>query len=80
MSRDGYKINILGEGSWKELLVMDEKTGEEIVNKKFYKSDFCNIMNDEKYKKYVMLAIDTALIINTGTIEKIIEDELMHDE
>ena len=80
VSRDGYKINILGEGAWKELLVMDEKSGEEIVNKKFYKSDFGDIMNDEKYKKYIMLAIDTALIINPGVIEKIIEDEITSDE
>lgn len=80
ISRDGYKINVLGEGAWKELLVMDEKTGEEIVNKKFYKSEFGDIINDEKYKKYVMLAIDTALIINPGVIEKIIEDEITSDE
>jgi len=80
VSRDGYKINILGEGAWKELLVMDEKSGEEIVNKKFYKSEFGDIINDEKYKKYIMLAIDTALIINPGVIEKIIEDEITSDE
>ena len=80
VSRDGYKINILGEGAWKELLVMDEKSGEEIVNKKFYKSEFGDVMNDEKYKKYIMLAIDTALIINPGVIEKIIEDEITSDE
>ena len=80
VSRDGYKINILGEGAWKELLVMDEKSGEEIVNKKFYKSEFGDIMNDEKYKKYIMLAIDSALIINPGVIEKIIEDEITSDE
>lgn len=80
VSRDGYKINILGEGAWKELLVMNEKSGEEIVNKKFYKSEFGDIMNDEKYKKYIMLAIDTALIINPGVIEKITEEEILSDE
>ena len=80
VSRDGYKINILGEGAWKELLVMNEKSGEEIVNKKFYKSEFGDIMNDEKYKKYIMLAIDAALIINPGVIEKITEEEILSDE
>lgn len=80
VSRDGYKINILGDGAWKELLVMDEKSGEEIVNKKFYKSDFGDMLNDEKYKKYIMLAIDTALIINPGTIEHLIEEEIASDE
>ena len=80
LSRDGFKINISGDGAWKELLVMDEKSGEEIINKKFYKSEFGDLMLDEKYKKYIMLAIDTALIITPATLEKIIEEEILSDE
>ena len=58
----------------------DEKTGEIIKEKKFYKSDFGSLMKDEEYKKYVMTAIDAALTINPGTIEQIIEEEITSDE
>jgi recombination protein RecA len=78
--RDGVKVNISGEGAWKELIVSSESTGEIIAEKKFYKSDFGDVMNDEKYKKYVMIAIDAALTINPGTIEQIIEEEITSDE
>jgi len=78
--RDGVKVNISGEGAWKELVVSSESTGEIIAEKKFYKSDFGDVMNDEKYKKYVMMAIDAALTINPGTIEQIIEEEIASDE
>ena len=80
VTRDGLKINISGEGAWKELVVSDEKTGEIIKEKKFYKSDFGSLMKDEEYKKYVMTAIDAALTINPGTIEQIIEEEITSDE
>lgn len=80
VTRDGLKINISGEGAWKELVVSDEKTGEIIKEKKFYKSDFGSLMKDEEYKKYVMIAIDAALTINPGTIEQIIEEEITSDE
>jgi recombination protein RecA len=80
VTRDGLKINISGEGAWKELVVSDEKTGEIIKEKKFYKSDFGSLMKDEEYKKYVMMAIDAALTINPGTIEQIIEEEITSDE
>jgi recombination protein RecA len=73
--RDGFNINITGDGAWKELTVTDEKTGEAIVEKKFYKSEFASIMNDEKYKKYVMLAIDSALTINTSQQSESVTEE-----
>jgi hypothetical protein len=78
--RDGIKINISGEGAWKELVVNDEKTGEILVEKKFYKSEFGDLMKDEKYKKYIMIAIDSALTINPSVIEQLIEDEITSDE
>lgn len=77
---DGKLINISGEGAWKELSVSDGKTGEVLLEKKFYKSEFGNLMRDEKYSKYIAAAIDAALIINPGTIEKLIEEEITSDE
>lgn len=78
--RDGQRINISGEGAWKELTVVDEKTGEVLVEKKFYKSEFGDLMRDEKYRKHIMTAIDAALTINPGAIEQLIEEEILSDE
>lgn len=78
--KDGIKINISGEGAWKELLVSDEKDGVVLVEKKFYKSEFGEMMRDEKYKKYITTAIDVAYSITPGLIESIIEEEIDSDE
>ena len=77
---EGNKINITGEGAWKELIVSSEKTGEVLITKKFYKADFGEVMRDEKYKKYVDAVIDAALTINPSAIEHIIEEEITSDE
>ena len=78
--KDGIRVNISGEGAWKELVVNDEKTGEVLVEKKFYKSDFGELMRDDKYRQHIMTAIDAAYTINPGTIEQIIEEEITSDE
>jgi recombination protein RecA len=66
VKRDGKEINISGEGSWKELSVSDTKTGEVLLEKKFYKSEFGSLLKDEKYRSYILTALDSALTIETG--------------
>lgn len=78
--RDGIKVNISGEGAWKELVVNDETTGEVLAEKKFYKAEFGSLMRDDKYRKYIMMAVDAAYTINPGAIEAIIEEEITSDE
>lgn len=63
---NGHIINISGEGAWKELSVVNEKTGEVVVEKKFYKSEFGNLMKDEVYAPFIMQAIDAALTLTAG--------------
>lgn len=65
--RDGIKVNISGEGAWKELCVNDETTGVVLLEKKFYKSEFGAMMQDETYRKYIMMAIDDAYTIKHGS-------------
>ena len=77
---EGNKVVVSGEGSWKELSVSSEKTGEILITKKFYKADFGEVMKDEKYKKYVDAVIDAALTISHNAIEQIIEEEITSDE
>lgn len=61
-----FSISISGGGAWKELVVSDQKTGEVVLEKKFTKSSFNDIMNDEKYKKYIDAAIEAAYVITTS--------------
>lgn len=66
VKRKGHVINISGEGAWKELSVVNEKTGEVVVEKKFYKSEFGSLMKDDTYKPFIMEVIDSALTLTTG--------------
>ena len=64
--RDNLEVSINGDGAWKELTVMNTKTGEMIVEKKFYKSEFGSLLRDEAFRKYILMAIDAALITVGG--------------
>ena len=66
IKRDGMEINVSGEGAWKELSVTSSKTGEVLCEKKFYKSDFGNMLKDDTYRGYLLAAIDTALTVVGG--------------
>ena len=66
VKRGGKDINISGEGAWKELVVTDTKTGEVLLEKKFYKSEFGEMLKDDKYREYIMSAIDSALTLVGG--------------
>ena len=60
-SHDGKTISISGTGSWKTLMISDDKTGEVIVEKKFYKAEFDKILDDPEYSHYCDLLIEDAL-------------------
>lgn len=66
IKRDGLEINISGDGAWKELSVTSLKTGEVLCEKKFYKSEFGNMLRDDTYRGYLLAAIDTALVTVAG--------------
>jgi len=51
-------VNISGTGAWRLLAITDESTGEVLIEKKFYKSEFDEIMKDPVYKPFVDKAID----------------------
>ena len=55
-------VAITGTGSWKNLMVSDVKTGEVLVDKKFYKADFDKIMSDPEYSPYVDALLEKALV------------------
>ena len=58
---EGYTIEVGGNGAWKTLNVWNDE-GEQIVEKKFYKADFDQILADAEYKQYLDMLISKALI------------------
>jgi len=65
--KDGeVNINISGVGGWRQLTVSDTQTGEVVVDKKFHKSDFNEIMNDPEYKPFVDKVIEAAYVVVSG--------------
>ena len=59
--KDGKIMSVSGTGSWKTLMVADQKTGEVIVEKKFYKADFDEILEDPQFAPFCDQLIEDAL-------------------
>lgn len=68
VEKNGKILSISGGGAWKELNVSDAKTGVLIENKKFYKSEFTELMRDPQYKSYID---DLAEVCLTRTPEQV---------
>lgn len=59
-------VNINGNGGWKTLVVTDEVGGEVLIEKKFTKSNFDEVMIDPQYKPFVDKVIEAAYTIVSG--------------
>ena len=71
---NGQTIEVGGNGAWKTLNVWSED-GEEIVEKKFYKADFHEIINHPEYGQYVDLLLEKAMIRKNQDDEMNIDPE-----
>lgn len=67
--KEKLAINIAGTGAWKEITISNATTGEVFLDKKFYKSDFGDVMNDPTFKPFVDKVIDAAYTLETGAKE-----------
>lgn len=61
-------IKISGNGSWKELMVTDATTNDVILEKKFYKGEFGDLMKDPTYKVFIDKVIDDAYVSKGDTV------------
>ncbi len=61
---NGKELKIEGTGAWKTFSVTDESSGEVLLERKFYKPDFNQLLNDSKYRPYLDIVIDKVLSIN----------------
>jgi hypothetical protein len=60
------KVSISGPSSWRLLQVSDATTGEVLVEKKFYKADFDQVMRDPQYKPFTDKLIDEAYTVKSA--------------
>lgn len=61
-SANGKEITVSGDGAWKLLKVVDEATQMTIIEKKFTKSQFGELINDSTYGSFIEDAIEKALV------------------
>ena len=85
-------IEMSGTGAWKKLTVFSQDTGEVLIEKKFYKADFCDIVNDPEYGPFIEAMLEDALVrkseqsVDLESYEEVraaaleIEDELISPE
>lgn len=71
----GKEVAVRGTGAWKSLVVTDTDTGEILVEKKFHKPKFNEIMNNPDYKGYVDSLLERAMIKKMNNSEFDIDAE-----
>ena len=59
---DGKEIDVSGTGAWKKFTVTDCASKKALVEKKFYKTDFHELLNDPEYKQYFDALIEDAYV------------------
>ena len=70
-----YNIEVSGTGAWKNLCVITQDNGDVIVDKKFYKSDFNEIICHPEYGKYIEMILESAMIRKNETDDPDIDPE-----
>ena len=58
---NGKEICVKGTSAWKTLTVTDTKTGEILVEKKFYKADFGDVWKEEEFKPYIDVLLESCM-------------------
>lgn len=77
---NGLEISVSGTSAWKNLNVHCAKTGEIKVDKKFYKSDFGDILNNPEYKTYMDDLIEKAMVRKMSSINAVDIDANSYEE
>lgn len=75
---NGYTVEVGGNGAWKHLEVYDSQ-GEQIIEKKFYKADFGEIISHPEYGNYIDMLLEKAMIRKNEVEEPNIDPESYTD-
>jgi len=76
---DGYEIDVGGSSAWKHMLVTSPE-GEIIIEKKFHKSDFGDMLRDAQYKNYLEDLIEKVFVKSKVTSNDIDIDHESYEE
>jgi hypothetical protein len=71
---DGHEVEVSGTGAWKNLTVVSPK-GEVVVEKKFYKSDFNELIDDKLHGPWIDKLLEKAMIRKNQTEDPDIDAE-----
>jgi len=74
------KIELVGTGAWKSLLVHNQKTGEVLIEKKFYKADFNEVWNDPVCSNYVNDLLEATMVRKMSSSEFVDIDPESYEE
>jgi recombination protein RecA len=77
---DGNIIEVAGTGAWKTLTVKAEKTGKMVLEKKFYKSDFEELMTDPETAAYIDGLLQKVMIRESIVPEEMTVDHESYEE
>jgi len=58
----GKEVSVEGTGSWKKFSVVDIKTGEVLIEKKFHKPKFDQIMYHPEYREYIHDLLEATMV------------------
>ena len=59
---DGKEIAVAGTGAWKTFSVTDTETGEILIEKKFHKPKFNEIMKSPEYSHYIDSLLEVVMV------------------
>ena len=77
---DGKEVCIAGSSTWKTLTVSNAKTGEILVEKKFYKADFDKIIEDPQYSPYIDALLSRVMVRKMSNPENMSIDPESYEE
>lgn len=74
------KIELSGTGAWKSLLVHNQRTGEVLAEKKFYKADFGELWDDPDYSGYIDDLLEATMVRKMSDVESVDIDPESYEE
>ena len=80
VTMNGKTIEVSGTGAWKNFVVTCAKTGEVLVEKKFYKSDFEDVLSNPDYKDYLEDLIEQSFVKRSAKAEDLDIDSESYEE
>jgi recombination protein RecA len=77
---DDKQLCVSGTGAWKQFTVSDVKTGEVILDKKFHKADFHELLNSPEYGPHLDALLERVMVRKMSGSEDMLIDPESYEE